>query len=167
MTDDTGIFQHAKYTVPDRDHGYCTDDNARALDKQAWLPGDGDVTSAHFTSYPSGINGIMVDIDSVPTGYTPTAADFCLFPTLYRFDTVYHTHFKCNRRQLRDYPNLWAFTRDIYSLPRVQQTCDLAQAAEHYYTSHESIHPRRYIPLGPGDDLVDWEEPHDRDDISC
>lgn len=31
LTDDTGILQHAKYTVPDRDHGYCTDDNARAL----------------------------------------------------------------------------------------------------------------------------------------
>jgi len=31
MTDDTGILQHAKYGVPDRYHGYCTDDNARAL----------------------------------------------------------------------------------------------------------------------------------------
>ena len=31
MTDDTGMLQHAKYTIPDRDHGYCTDDNARAL----------------------------------------------------------------------------------------------------------------------------------------
>jgi len=31
LTDDTGIFQHALYTVPDRTHGYCTDDNARAL----------------------------------------------------------------------------------------------------------------------------------------
>ena len=31
MTDDTGIFQHAKYNIPDRNHGYCTDDNARAL----------------------------------------------------------------------------------------------------------------------------------------
>jgi hypothetical protein len=31
MTDDTGIFQHAKYTVPDPSHGYTTDDNARAL----------------------------------------------------------------------------------------------------------------------------------------
>lgn len=31
LTDDTGIYQHAKYTVPDRVHGYCTDDNARAL----------------------------------------------------------------------------------------------------------------------------------------
>ncbi|MHC4539086.1 MAG: glycosyltransferase family 4 protein, partial [Planctomycetota bacterium] len=31
LTDDTGILQHATITVPDRDHGYCTDDNARAL----------------------------------------------------------------------------------------------------------------------------------------
>jgi glycosyltransferase involved in cell wall biosynthesis len=31
LTDDTGILQHAKYSVPDRSHGYCTDDNARAL----------------------------------------------------------------------------------------------------------------------------------------
>jgi len=31
MTDDTGLLQHARYSVPDRSHGYCTDDNARGL----------------------------------------------------------------------------------------------------------------------------------------
>jgi glycosyltransferase involved in cell wall biosynthesis len=31
MTDSTGIFQHASFTVPNFSHGYCTDDNARAL----------------------------------------------------------------------------------------------------------------------------------------
>jgi len=31
MTDGTGMLQHAKYTVPDRTHGYCVDDNARGL----------------------------------------------------------------------------------------------------------------------------------------
>ena len=31
MTDGTGVLQHANYTVPDRMHGYCVDDNARAL----------------------------------------------------------------------------------------------------------------------------------------
>jgi glycosyltransferase involved in cell wall biosynthesis len=31
LTDDTGILQHANYTIPNRLHGYCTDDNARAL----------------------------------------------------------------------------------------------------------------------------------------
>lgn len=31
LTDDTGILQHATHTIPNREHGYCTDDNARAL----------------------------------------------------------------------------------------------------------------------------------------
>jgi len=31
MCDDTGLFQHAVLSVPDRSHGYCVDDNARAL----------------------------------------------------------------------------------------------------------------------------------------
>ena len=31
MCDDTGLFQHAVHSVPDRAHGYCVDDNARAL----------------------------------------------------------------------------------------------------------------------------------------
>ena len=31
MTDGVGMLQHAKFTVPDREHGYCVDDNARAL----------------------------------------------------------------------------------------------------------------------------------------
>jgi len=31
LTDDTGIYQHANYTIPNREHGYCTDDNARAV----------------------------------------------------------------------------------------------------------------------------------------
>ena len=31
LSDSTGIVQHAIYTIPDHAHGYCTDDNARAL----------------------------------------------------------------------------------------------------------------------------------------
>jgi len=31
LTNDTGLYQHAKFTVPDRKYGYCTDDNARAV----------------------------------------------------------------------------------------------------------------------------------------
>jgi len=31
MTDDTGMLQHSKYSLPDPNHGYTTDDNARAL----------------------------------------------------------------------------------------------------------------------------------------
>ncbi len=35
MSDDCGIFQHGKYRLPDRQHGYCTDDNCRALTLEA------------------------------------------------------------------------------------------------------------------------------------
>jgi glycosyltransferase involved in cell wall biosynthesis len=31
MCDDTGLFQHSVHSIPDRHHGYCIDDNARAL----------------------------------------------------------------------------------------------------------------------------------------
>lgn len=31
LSDDTGILQHATYTIPNRSEGYCVDDNARAL----------------------------------------------------------------------------------------------------------------------------------------
>ncbi len=31
LTDDTGILQHSRYNIPDRTHGYCIDDNSRAL----------------------------------------------------------------------------------------------------------------------------------------
>ena len=58
FTDDTGILQHAKYTIPDRTHGYCTDDNARALLVAAMgekcLPANGwgfDSLSGHYLGF--------------------------------------------------------------------------------------------------------------------
>ena len=31
MSDATGMLQHSIFSIPDRRHGYCIDDNARAL----------------------------------------------------------------------------------------------------------------------------------------
>jgi len=89
-----------------------------------------------------------------------TAADWCLFSTLFRFDPVYYVHFKCNLKRLVDYEHLWAYTRDLYQQPGVAETCRLDDIKEHYYTSHESISPRRLIPMGP---IMDYAAPHDRD----
>ncbi len=93
-------------------------------------------------------------------GDTITGADWSLFPTLYRFDAVYYIHFKCSRRQLRDYPKLWAYTRELYQQPGVASTCDMDSIRAHYYTSHDSIHPRGIIPIAPD---IDFDEPHGRD----
>lgn len=94
-------------------------------------------------------------------GAKPTLSDICLFPTLARFDHVYYTHFKCSKKHIYEYPNLWGWTRDIFQLPGVKETCNFEQIREHYFTSHESIHPRRYIPLAP--ENVDFDAPHGRD----
>lgn len=88
-----------------------------------------------------------------------TEADLCLFTTLLRFDLVYVTHFKCNIRRLVDYPNLWAYTRDIYQTPGVAQTCDVRHIKQHYFGSHETVNPSRIVPLGP---VIDFDAPHER-----
>jgi putative glutathione S-transferase len=89
-----------------------------------------------------------------------TEADVRLWTTLIRFDTVYHGHFKCNRRKLVEYPALWGFTRDLYQVPGVAGTVDLAQIARHYHWSHPGVNPRRIVPIGP---VLDLEAPHGRD----
>lgn len=88
-----------------------------------------------------------------------TEADVCLFTTLVRFDSVYHYHFKCNLRRLRDYPSLWAFTRELAQHPRIGPTVNLEHIKRHYFESHPTINPTRIVPRGP---IIDWREPHGR-----
>ena len=88
-----------------------------------------------------------------------TEADWRLFTTLVRFDPVYHGHFKCNRRRLVDYPNLWAYARELYQWPGVAGTVWPSHYIRHYHYSHDTINPHRIIPIGP---LIDWDEPHGR-----
>jgi glutathionyl-hydroquinone reductase len=88
-----------------------------------------------------------------------TEADWRLVTTLFRFDPVYHLHFKCNRRRLIDYPNLWAYTRELYQWPGVAATVRFDHIVRHYHYSHESINPHRIIPINP---VLDWEAPHGR-----
>ena len=46
-----------------------------------------------------------------------TEADWRLFPTLIRFDTVYDGHFKCNQRRIRDYHRLFGYTLRLLHYP--------------------------------------------------
>lgn len=88
-----------------------------------------------------------------------TEADWRLFTTLVRFDTVYHYHFKCNLRRLCDYANLWAYTRELYQVPGVARTVDFWHIKEHYYRSQKEVNPSQVVPVGP---IVDFSEPHRR-----
>jgi putative glutathione S-transferase len=88
-----------------------------------------------------------------------TEADWRLFTTLIRFDSVYYSHFKCNLRRLADYPNLWNYTRDLYQVPGVAATVSIDQIKRHYYGSQRGVNPTGIVPIGP---LIDFDAPHDR-----
>ena len=89
-----------------------------------------------------------------------TEADIAMFATLVRFDHVYHTHFKCNRRAIHEYDNLWNYTKEIYQLPGVAETVNMDHITRHYYRTHEDVNPKQLVPIGPD---IDFTEPHDRD----
>jgi len=93
------------------------------------------------------------------TGDQLTEADWRLFTTLIRFDAVYHGHFKCNKQRLEDYPNLSAFTRDLYQRPGVAETVNFEHIKRHYYFSHTMINPTQIVPEGPS---IDYWRPHNR-----
>jgi len=78
-----------------------------------------------------------------------TEADIRLFPTLFRFDTIYVGHFKCNIRRLVEYPRLWAYTRRLYQMAEIRRTTNLTHAKRHYYESHRTINPTGIVPRGP------------------
>jgi putative glutathione S-transferase len=53
-------------------------------------------------------------------------ADVCLCTTLIRFNLVYNPQLSCCRRKLVEHPNPLAQTREIYQMPGVAKTCNMA-----------------------------------------
>ena len=92
-----------------------------------------------------------------------TEADWRLFTTLVRFDAVYYNHFKTNKKRLIDYPNLWAYTRELYQVPGVAETVNMDHIKYHYFGSHKSINPTGIVPKGPD---IDFTLAHGREGIS-
>ncbi len=83
-----------------------------------------------------------------------TEADWRLFTTLVRFDSVYVGHFKTNKQRIVDYPNMWAYVRKLYQMPGIADTVKLEQIKQHYYFSHTMINPTQVVPVGPEIDFM-------------
>jgi putative glutathione S-transferase len=96
----------------------------------------------------------LLDSRRYIAGERLTEADWRLFPTLIRFDAVYHGHFKCNIRRIVDYPNLWAYVRELYQVAGIAATVDFDHIKRHYYITHDDINPPRIVPEGPIMDLM-------------
>jgi len=68
------------------------------------------------------------------------------------------------RNRIVDYPNLWAYTRELYQWPGVAGTVDFDHIVRHYHYSHDTINPNRIIPINP---VLDFDAPHNRAPLSA
>jgi glutathionyl-hydroquinone reductase len=93
-----------------------------------------------------------------------TLADIRLFPTLFRFDAVYYTLFKCNRHSIKDYPHLSQYLRDLFQHPGIAETCNVEQVKQDYFGNLFPLNPGGLIPQGP--DMSYLQEPHTRQSLS-
>lgn len=92
-----------------------------------------------------------------------TLADVYLYPTLIRFDMVYHNHFKCNRNKISEMPNLWGYLRDLFQTEGFGDTTNFQQIKDHYFLVHQDINPTGVVPLGP--DPAIFYSAHDREKL--
>ncbi|MDA0990477.1 MAG: glutathione S-transferase family protein [Verrucomicrobia bacterium] len=82
-------------------------------------------------------------------GAVLTEADWRFYTTALRFEPVYYSHFKCNKRHLPDYPKLWSLVKQLTELPGIRDTINFDHIKRHYYGSHRTINPTGIIPRGP------------------
>ncbi|KAF9571239.1 S-glutathionyl-(chloro)hydroquinone reductase [Mortierella alpina] len=84
-----------------------------------------------------------------------TEADIRLWPTILRFDPVYHGHFKCNIKGIeKDHPNILKWARRIYQKPGIAGTVKMDIIKAGYYTTVH-INPTGIIPAGNGPNLAE------------
>ena len=119
-------------------------------------------------AYEKAFDALFEALDTIETrlesqaylvGNVLTEADWRLFTTLIRFDSVYYGHFKTNLQQIEDYPNLSNYLRELYQFADVSETVNFEHIKTHYYYSHETINPTRVVPKGPN---IDYTRPHNR-----
>ncbi|CAI4988489.1 BBT_HP_G0156120.mRNA.1.CDS.1 [Saccharomyces cerevisiae] len=88
-------------------------------------------------------------------GDTLTEADVRLYPTIVRFDVVYHQHFKCNLATIRDdYSRIHTWLKNIYWRHEAfQRTTDFTHIKLGYTRSQPRVNPIGITPLGPKPDI--------------
>ncbi len=128
---------------------------------------NGGVYKAGFASgqaaYEAAVRELFAALDTVSArladgrpfliGDEPSEADWLLFPTLARFDAVYHGALRCNLRRIADDPVLSAYTKRLHAWPGVAETLKLDHAKRHYYDDLGTVDPS-IVPLGPPDGLA-------------
>jgi putative glutathione S-transferase len=123
------------------------------------------------TAYDKHVNALFIALEHLDeklskqrylTGYEITEADWRLWVTLVRFDSVYHTHFKCNLKLIEQYSHLYNFMLELYQIPNIAKTVNEAHIKRHYYASHLSLNPYGIVPISH---KQDWTIAHNRAEL--
>jgi putative glutathione S-transferase len=90
-----------------------------------------------------------------------TDSDIRLWVTLVRFDAAYYNAFRVNRNRLIDFPNLWAYARELYQIPAFCGNTYFDHIKAHYHACCDPGNIFHIIPKGP--DFSLWNTPHGRE----
>ena len=77
-----------------------------------------------------------------------TDDDARLFGILSRFDTAYYFVYRLNERRIKDYPNLWNYAKELYSLPVYKNATDF-EALKREFFLEKTENPDKILPEGP------------------
>lgn len=126
--------------------------------------GSQEVYEKNFTNLFRGLDRLenILSKQRYLVGKTTTEADWRLVTTLFRFDAVYHTHFKCNLKLIKEYKNIYGYMLDLYQYGNIKNTLNMAHIKRHYYASHLSINPKGIVAIGP---KQDWSIRTNRENI--
>jgi putative glutathione S-transferase len=113
-----------------------------------------------FDKLFAALDELEVRLADEPTlvGGAITEADWRLLPTLLRFDVVYFSLFKCNKKRIAEYPALSRYVRMLLAVPGVLSTVNPRYYVMGYY-SNRNVNPTGIIPRGTP---VDFSPPERR-----
>jgi putative glutathione S-transferase len=96
-------------------------------------------------------------------GSAITDSDIRLWVTMVRFDAAYYNAFRVNRNRLKDFPNLWAYARDLYQIPAFRENTYFDHIKTHYHVCCDPGNTLGIVPKGP--DVSQWDSPHGREKL--
>ena len=123
------------------------------------------------SAYDQAVEAVFAQLDRLETrlsahryllGNMITEPDINLFTTLVRFDAVYFVLHRCCRRRLVDYPNLSAYSREIYHWPGIHKTVDFDVIRESSYQNDTVNNPYAIIAVAADSG---WAKPHHRSQL--
>ncbi len=111
-------------------------------------------TQAAYEEAYHGVFGMLDELEqhlerrAYLVGERLTEADIRLFVTLVRFDAAYYSLFKCNKKQIADYPALTAYLSRLLGMREIRETVSIGHIKQGYY-SIRALNPNGIVPLGP------------------